>query len=222
MPGGRPVVFASTGGAIYGDPQTIPATEDLPRRPESPYGVSTSPPRATRPVQPPPRPVHRGAALLQRLRPPPGSARRGRRDRDLLRTAGGGGDPLCSATVSRRATTCSWTTSSGERPRRRIRRGRCVQHRPGHEATVLDLVEALGPMRQTAFEPDFEPERNGRGAAAAHWTPRAPARVRLGARARGQGPRADARLAALTGREHPALSTICGGSRRIEALQVVE
>ncbi len=33
------VVFASTGGAIYGDPDHLPASEDHPPRPLSPYGV---------------------------------------------------------------------------------------------------------------------------------------------------------------------------------------
>ena len=34
------VVFASTGGAIYGEQSTFPATEDHPQYPVSPYGVS--------------------------------------------------------------------------------------------------------------------------------------------------------------------------------------
>ncbi len=38
--GVRQVVFASTGGAIYGDQESFPATEDHPTRPVSPYGAS--------------------------------------------------------------------------------------------------------------------------------------------------------------------------------------
>jgi UDP-glucose 4-epimerase len=38
--GVRQVVFASTGGAIYGEQEAFPATEDDPTRPVSPYGVS--------------------------------------------------------------------------------------------------------------------------------------------------------------------------------------
>ena len=38
--GTRQVLFASTGGAIYGEQDTFPATEDHPTRPVSPYGVS--------------------------------------------------------------------------------------------------------------------------------------------------------------------------------------
>ncbi len=38
--GVRQVLFASTGGAIYGEQESFPATEDHPTRPISPYGVS--------------------------------------------------------------------------------------------------------------------------------------------------------------------------------------
>ncbi len=38
--GVRQVIFASTGGAIYGEQETFPAAEDHPARPLSPYGVS--------------------------------------------------------------------------------------------------------------------------------------------------------------------------------------
>ena len=38
--GVRQVVFASTGGAIYGEQEVFPATEEHPTRPVSPYGVS--------------------------------------------------------------------------------------------------------------------------------------------------------------------------------------
>lgn len=36
----RQVIFASTGGAIYGEQETFPASEDHPARPVSPYGVA--------------------------------------------------------------------------------------------------------------------------------------------------------------------------------------
>jgi len=36
----RKVVYASTGGALYGEGRTLPATEEHPVNPESPYGVS--------------------------------------------------------------------------------------------------------------------------------------------------------------------------------------
>lgn len=38
--GVRKFVFASTGGAIYGDQDRFPADEEHPRRPSSPYGIS--------------------------------------------------------------------------------------------------------------------------------------------------------------------------------------
>ncbi len=36
----RRIVFASTGGAIYGDPRDLPVKEDRPAAPLSPYGIS--------------------------------------------------------------------------------------------------------------------------------------------------------------------------------------
>ena len=38
--GARKVVFVSTGGAMYGEPERLPADETLPARPFSPYGAS--------------------------------------------------------------------------------------------------------------------------------------------------------------------------------------
>jgi UDP-glucose 4-epimerase len=38
--GTRKVIFSSTGGALYGEPDVIPADEDHPVRPLSPYGTS--------------------------------------------------------------------------------------------------------------------------------------------------------------------------------------
>lgn len=38
--GARKVVFSSTGGALYGEPDIVPADEDHPVRPLSPYGTS--------------------------------------------------------------------------------------------------------------------------------------------------------------------------------------
>jgi UDP-glucose 4-epimerase len=36
----RKLIFSSTGGALYGDPDVVPASEDHPVRPLSPYGTS--------------------------------------------------------------------------------------------------------------------------------------------------------------------------------------
>jgi len=38
--GARKIIFSSTGGAIYGEQEAFPATEEHPRRPVSPYGTS--------------------------------------------------------------------------------------------------------------------------------------------------------------------------------------
>ena len=38
--GARKVIFASSGGAVYGEQDAFPASEDHPTRPASPYGVS--------------------------------------------------------------------------------------------------------------------------------------------------------------------------------------
>lgn len=38
--GARKVVFASSGGAIYGGEAPLPVQEDAPKRPDSPYGIS--------------------------------------------------------------------------------------------------------------------------------------------------------------------------------------
>lgn len=38
--GVRKIIFASTGGALYGEPETLPVSEDHPVTPKSPYGVS--------------------------------------------------------------------------------------------------------------------------------------------------------------------------------------
>lgn len=38
--GVRKVVFASSGGTVYGEPEALPVTEDAPLRPASPYGAA--------------------------------------------------------------------------------------------------------------------------------------------------------------------------------------
>src|SRR5437870_6227212 len=38
--GVRKVSFAATGGAVYGDPESLPVSESHPTRPASPYGIS--------------------------------------------------------------------------------------------------------------------------------------------------------------------------------------
>ena len=140
-----------------------------------------------RPLPPPARPLDRQPAPRQRLRPAPGPARRGRRDRDLLRQAArrAAGRP-CSATVARRATTYMWGTSSrpmltagdsdaDRRLQRRPRRGD-LGARPGRDPRVSSAQTA-------AVRGGVRPAAAGRGAAQ-----RArPEQVRGGARLRGEG-----------------------------------
>ena len=80
------VVFASTGGALYGDFNTPPNVEDVPKDPESPYAIAKlSVEHYLAYYAPRARARHRRAALRQRVRSAPGPARRGGRRRDLLR-----------------------------------------------------------------------------------------------------------------------------------------
>ena len=77
--GVRKFVYASTGGALYGEGRSLPATEDHPVNPESPYGVEQAHGRALPlPVEAAPRARLHRAALPERLRPAPEPARRGR------------------------------------------------------------------------------------------------------------------------------------------------
>src|SRR5271154_1636979 len=81
--GAAPVVFASTGGALYGDNAPIPSPGATWAEPLAPYGAS-KPGGAGSGGAPAWRP-QRGAAPRQRLRPAPEPARRGRRRGDLQR-----------------------------------------------------------------------------------------------------------------------------------------
>ena len=137
--GVKRVVNTSTGGAIYGEGR---ARSRRPRTTERAGGalrpLEVLRRAVLRDLHPPARPLDRLAPLRQRLRPAPGPARRGRRDRDLLRQgARRRQGRRSSATASRRATTSTSTTSSTRtcaRPPRTpparstsasARRGRC-------------------------------------------------------------------------------------------------
>ena len=83
--GTRRFVLASTGGALYGETDGLPTPEGALIAPLSPYGVSKAAAETyLGPLRPPARPLDDRAAPRQRLRAAAGSARRGRRDRDLL------------------------------------------------------------------------------------------------------------------------------------------
>ena len=89
--GTRKVVFAGSGGTLYGVPESIPTREGHPQRPVSPYGVAK---KAVGDYLHYYREIHgleyTVARARQRLRPASGSARRGRRRRDLRRQAARG------------------------------------------------------------------------------------------------------------------------------------
>ena len=83
------VIFASTGGAVYGEQDVFPAPEDHPQYPVSPYGVSKlAGERYLHYYRTQYGLPYAGAALRQRLRTAPGPARRGRGGGDLLRQPG--------------------------------------------------------------------------------------------------------------------------------------
>jgi UDP-glucose 4-epimerase len=159
----RRVVFASTGGAIYGEAQSIPATEDHPVTPEAPYGLSKFCAESY-------------CALFTRLHGLSTVALR------FGNVYGPRQDPLGEAGVI--AIYCGLVVQGG----RPVVFGDGLQTRDyihvddvvqanllaadsgvggsfnvgrGEEVTVLDLVKALAPFAQNGFEPDFQPERPG-------------------------------------------------------------
>ena len=92
-PVGAQLVFSSTGGAIYGE-RTSPAPEDDAARAAGAIRHVEALRRGVpRHLQPALRDESRLASLRQRVRPAPGSARRGGRRRDLLGPAPVGGAP---------------------------------------------------------------------------------------------------------------------------------
>ena len=92
--GTRRVIFASSGGAIYGDTTVIPTPETTACLPRVAVRHVQALRRGVRgDVQPPGRTGVRRAALRQRLRSAPGPARRGGRRRHLRGAPASRGDP---------------------------------------------------------------------------------------------------------------------------------
>ena len=153
---GAKVVFASTGGAIYGECDG-PATETAPRRPLAPYGTSKlcgeeylatwNRLYGTR---------ARLAPVRERLRAAPGSARRGRRRRDLHGApARRAARRRSTATAARRATTCSSATSRARcspRPSTPAASSTSARasRRPSSSSTTA-IQRASGVTREPAF-----------------------------------------------------------------------
>jgi UDP-glucose 4-epimerase len=157
------VVFASTGGAIYGEAQTIPAAEDHPVAPEAPYGLSKFCAESY-------------CTLFTRLHGVSTVALR------FGNVYGPRQDPLGEAGVI--AIFCGRVLDGG----RPVVFGDGLQTRDyvhvqdvvqanllaaesdaggafnigrGEEVTVIDLVKALAPHAGNGFKPDFQPERPG-------------------------------------------------------------
>ena len=158
------VVNTSTGGAIYGEGRTDPGAGGPPGRARGALRPLQVLRRAVlRDLHPPARALHRLAALRQRLRPAPGPARRGRRDRDLLRQAARGrqGHDLRQRRADARLRVRRGR--GGRQPaRRRVRRHRADQHRPRpaeERARHRRGAAAISPT--TASQPEHAPERPG-------------------------------------------------------------
>jgi UDP-glucose 4-epimerase len=157
------VVFASTGGAIYGEAQSIPATEDHPVVPEAPYGLSKYC-------------AENYCGLFTRLHGLSTVALR------FGNVYGPRQDPLGEAGVV--AIFCGRVVDGG----RPVIFGDGLQTRDyvhvhdvvranllaaesdargafnigrGEEVSVIDIVDVLAPHAQNGFEPDFQPERHG-------------------------------------------------------------
>jgi UDP-glucose 4-epimerase len=159
----RRVVFASTGGAIYGEAQTIPAPEDHPVAPEAPYGLSKFC-------------AENYCGLFTRLHGLSTVALR------FGNVYGPRQDPLGEAGVI--AIFCGRVLDGG----RPVVFGDGLQTRDyvhvqdivsanllaaesdaggafnigrGEQISVIDIVEALAPHAPNGFTPDFQPERTG-------------------------------------------------------------
>ena len=147
--GTRKVVFAGSGGTLYGVPESLPVRESHPQRPISPYGVSKKAAgdylhyyREVRGLE------YTELALANVYGPAPGPQRRSGRRRDLRRAAcSRAASRPSTATARRRATTCSSTTSSTRScapPRRAA--GCSMNIGTGVETSVLELYEAMARL----------------------------------------------------------------------------
>ncbi|HEX8101214.1 MAG TPA: NAD-dependent epimerase/dehydratase family protein [Solirubrobacteraceae bacterium] len=162
--GVRRFVFSSTGGAIYGDADTVPTPEDAPIRPLSPYGqskfaaeglcrlyerlhgLSTVALRYANVYGPRQDPLGEAGVVaifcgkaLHGGRPVVFGD--GRQTRDFVYV----GD-VVAANLAALASDATGAYNVGT----------------GHEATVLDLIDALRALRpDAALEPEFRPARLG-------------------------------------------------------------
>ena len=184
----RQVVLASTAG-VYGDPRAVPTPRPSRSRRCRPTAPARRRPRATGPVRSPVRAVDALAADVERLRPAPEPARRGGRDRDLLRRGGSGARSRSSATAGRRATSSSSVTWRRRSCVPGLGREGAVNVCTGRETSLLELVARSGWTSTTVRGAWARSSRSC-------LDPRAAAEASAGPRdAAPAGPRADARLA---------------------------
>ena len=156
---------------------TIPAPEDHPAEPEAPYGMSKQRPRATASCSAVCTGSRRCRCARQRVRAAAGSARRGGRDRDLLRQAARGRPPTVfgDGKQTRDYIHVADVVRRTSRPRSRMPAAPSTSA-PACETCVLDLIEELAEARRRPVRGPARARAAGRGA---------PDRDRRFARARG-------------------------------------
>ena len=160
-------VFVSTGGAIYGEGegQQLPLDEDAPIAPLSAYGQSKFAAEGYLAL------YERlyglsgiAPAARQRLRPAPGPARRGRRDRDLLRQAARrrAADRLRRRAPDPRLHICRRRGRGGAGRGRLARRRGAINIGTGVETDVLELAaSARRARRGPSSSRELAPARTG-------------------------------------------------------------
>ena len=194
---GAPVVFASTGGALYGDAAPRPTPESFAPQPLSPYGASKLAGEAYVATWAPPlRPAERRAAPGQRLRAAPESARRGRRGRDLRRPPARGEQPQLRG-EGKPTRDYVYVTDVANAFVAAADAGRAGTYNvgTGRETSTSRVLELLQDAAGTAIEPKHTELQAGELQASALDGSRDRARPRVAphGRARGRAPE-DARL----------------------------
>jgi UDP-glucose 4-epimerase len=194
--GGRAprVVFASTGGALYGDFVQPPARETDPKDPESPVRHREAERRVLHGVlRAPARVGVRGAALRERVRAAAGPARRGGRGGDLLQPhpgrAGddrpfGSGEQTRDYVFVKDVARANFLAATGELPPLGPLDARAFNVGTGIETSVNRLAELLQQAAGTSTPVERAPARAGelqrsalvvdKAGAQLGWTPQVP------------------------------------------------
>ena len=160
--GGAQVVFASSGGAGYGEcPE--PATEEAPFLPLSPYGIAKKcGEEYLARLEPHPRHVARRAPLRERLRAAPGlRASRAASSRSSSSAWRAARRRRSSATARRAATSSTSTTSSPRCSRPSARRGGRTTSAPATRRPSAQLHAACRAVAGVDATPQLEDARLG-------------------------------------------------------------